>query len=149
MKILSNITGIFIRGGGDARALFSPSLSLSLSPHVGERPYEDTGRRRPSANQRESPPQKPNLQHHDLGLPDSRTVRSKVLCELPSLQDLAVVTQTDYWVISTAHVCSSILSKFTFFSFHFSLGTVYWHPLVIPSLLMSPSKAFFIYVTMF
>ena len=57
------MTGVLIRGDWDEDI------------HTGGRPCEDTGRRQPSTSLGEGPHEKTTLQHFDLGLPVSKTVR--------------------------------------------------------------------------
>ena len=78
------------------------------------------------------PGKSPDLQHLDLGLPASRTVRNECCVRPPSIWSWLPKKTNTLGDIHSPHLClcPSIL---IFSSLHFSLRTVYWHSFKLTS----------------
>ena len=101
------------------------------------------------------PGKSPDLQNLDLGLPASRTVRSKC-CVRPPTYGHGCPRRLTHWMTSSPHIYASVLQSL-FFPLYISawelfidtpssLPALFW---TTSSLLMSPSKALFISVLVF
>ena len=101
------------------------------------------------------PGKSPDLQHLDLGLPASRTVRNKC-CVRPPAHGHGCPRRLTHWVTSTPHTFASVLQSLFFPLYISAWGLFIDTPSSLPalfwttsSLLMSPSKALFISVLVF